>query len=49
MCAGTNEKDACQGDSGGPLHLEGKDKKTDLIGTSLYYYFTLNILILMQF
>ena len=49
MCAGTNEKDACQGDSGGPLHLEGKDKKTDLIGTSLCYYFTLNILILMQF
>ena len=35
MCAGYDhgELDACQGDSGGPLHLEGKDRKIDLIGT----------------
>ena len=34
MCAGYDEGqlDACQGDSGGPLHLEGKDRKIDLIG-----------------
>lgn len=34
MCAGYDqgELDACQGDSGGPLHLEGKDRKIDLIG-----------------
>lgn len=34
MCAGyeKGELDACQGDSGGPLHLEGKDRKIDLIG-----------------
>lgn len=34
MCAGYDkgQLDACQGDSGGPLHLEGKDRKIDLIG-----------------
>lgn len=39
MCAGYDEGrlDACQGDSGGPLHLEGKDRKIDLIGTYLLH------------
>jgi hypothetical protein len=38
MCAGYDEGklDACQGDSGGPLHLEGKDRKIDLIGIELH-------------
>ena len=41
MCAGYDEGklDACQGDSGGPLHLEGKDRKIDLIGMlSVFVY-----------
>ena len=40
MCAGYDhgELDACQGDSGGPLHLEGKDRKIDLIGMTLISY-----------
>ena len=34
ICAIGPGRDACQGDSGGPLHLEGKDRKIDLIGIS---------------
>lgn len=47
MCAGYDEGqlDACQGDSGGPLHLEGKDRKIDLIGKQQNIsFFTLMIL-----
>ena len=40
MCAGYDEGelDACQGDSGGPLHLEGKDRKIDLIGILFIFH-----------
>lgn len=47
MCAGYDhgELDACQGDSGGPLHLEGKDRKIDLIGKlyGLAIFLSLNV------
>lgn len=44
MCAGYDhgELDACQGDSGGPLHLEGKDRKIDLIGMTLISYYSIS-------
>ena len=51
MCAGYDEGqlDACQGDSGGPLHLEGKDRKIDLIGIFFYKKDIWNqILIILQ-
>lgn len=45
MCAGydAGKLDACQGDSGGPLHLEGKDRKIDLIGIYFNFFFLISL------